>query len=105
MRTLYLLLPVVSGLLTACSKNYQSVLHAEQACEHWASQGIEVALEPSEYLESIDYKGSTTNRFCEKKEIQYIGYIFDLPVNEQPVVADELMKLRGNAKPTKKFRW
>ncbi|QNI54085.1 putative lipoprotein [Synechococcus sp. BIOS-E4-1] len=105
MKTLPLFLMFVIGSLTACSNNYQSVLQAEQACEDWASQGVQFTLEPSGYLESIEYKGSTTNRFCEKKEIQYIGYVFELPDNDNPVFADELMQLRGNAKPTEKFRW
>ena len=105
MKTLPVFLMLVIGSLTACSSNDQSVLQAEQACEAWASQGVEFSLEPSGYLESIEYNGATTNRFCEKKEIQYIGYVFDLPDNHKPVFTDELMKLRGSAKPTKKFRW
>ena len=105
MKTLYFLLALVIGNLAACDNNYQSVLDAQQACENWADKGISFALEPNGYLESIEYKGSTTNRFCEKKEIQYIGYVFDLPKNNIPVFADELIRLRGNAKPAKKFRW
>ena len=105
MKTHPLFLIFVVGSLTACNNNYQSVLQAEQACEEWARQGIEFTLEPSGYLESIEYKGAITNRFCEKKEIQYIGYLFDLPDNDKPVFADELMQLRGSAKAAKKFRW
>ncbi|QNI58869.1 hypothetical protein SynBIOSU31_02003 [Synechococcus sp. BIOS-U3-1] len=105
MKTLPIFLALVVGSLTACDNNYQSVLEAEKACEDWASRGIEFTLEPNGYLQSIEYKGATTNRFCEKKEIQYIGYTFSLPNNGRPVIADELMKLRGGAKPTEKFRW
>jgi len=105
MKTLPILLAFVVSSLTTCDNNYQSVLLAEKACESWSQKGIEFTLEPSGYLESIEYKGATTNRFCEKKEIQYIGYVFDLPDNDKPIFADELMKLRGNAKPIKKFRW
>ena len=105
MKTLPIFLAFVVSSLTACDNNYQSVLQAEKACEDWARQGIAFTLEPSGYLESIEYKGATTNRFCEKKEIQYIGYVFDLPDADKPVFADELMKLRGNAKPIQKFRW
>ena len=105
MKTLPIFLAFVVSSLTACDNNYQSVLQAEKACENWARQGIAFTLEPSGYLESIEYKGATTNRFCEKKEIQYIGYVFDLPDDGKPVFTDELMKLRGSAKPTKKFRW
>ncbi|WP_114992013.1 hypothetical protein [Synechococcus sp. UW179A] len=105
MKNLPLFIILALSSLTACNNNYQSVLQAEQACEEWARQGLEFTLEPNGYLESIEYKGATTNRFCEKKEIQYIGYVFDLPDNDKPVFADELMKLRGSAKPTEKFRW
>ena len=105
MKTLPIFLAFVVSSLTACDNNYQSVLQAEKACENWARQGIAFTLEPSGYLESIEYKGATTNRFCEKKEIQYIGYVFDLPDADKPVFADELMKLRGDAKPIQKFRW
>ena len=105
MKALPIFIALVASSLTACDNNYQSVLQAEKACEDWASQGVEFTLEPTGYLESIEYKGATTNRFCEKKEIQYIGYAFNRPNNDKPVFADELIKLRGGAKPTKKFRW
>ena len=105
MKTLPIFLAFVMSSLTACDNNYQSVLQAEKACEDWARQGVAFTLEPSGYLESIEYKGATTNRFCEKKEIQYIGYEFDLPDHDKPVFADELMRLRGDAKLTQKFRW
>ena len=105
MKTLPIFLAFVVSSLTACDNNYQSVLQAEKACENWARQGIAFTLEPSGYLESIEYKGATTNRFCEKKEIQIIGYVFDLPDDDKHVFADELMKLRGDAKPAQKFRW
>ena len=105
MKTFPIFLAFVVSSLTACDNNYQSVLQAEKACENWARQGIAFTLEPSGYLESIEYKGATTNRFCEKKEIQYIGYVFDLEDADKPVFADELMKLRGDAKPIQKFKW
>ena len=75
MKTLPIFLVLAVGCLTACDNNYQSVLQAEKACEDWASQGVEFTLEPTGYLESIEYKGATTNRFCEKKEIKYLSLI------------------------------
>ena len=105
MKPLLLILSVVIGGLTACDNNYSSVLEAEKACEDWASKGVEFALEPSGYLESIIYKGAATNRFCEKKEIRYIGYAFDVPESGQPIFADELIQLRSNAKPIENFKW
>ena len=105
MKILPLFIVLMIGALTACDNNYQSVLQAEKACEEWASKGTKFILEPSGYLESIEYKGAATNRFCEKKEIQYIGYVFDLPENDKPIFADELMQLRGDAKPAEKFKW
>jgi len=105
MKTFLIFLAFVVSSLTACDNNYQSVLKAKKACADWASQGIQFTLEPSGYLESIEYKGTTTNRFCERKEIQFIGYVFDLPDDDKPIFADELIKLRGGAKSTQKFRW
>ena len=91
--------------LTACDGNYASVMEAKKACEDWARQGVEFALEPNGYLESIEYKGGTTNRFCEKKEIRYIGYMFTLPKDGKAIFADELIKLRSNAIPIKNYNW
>ena len=105
MKPLQLFLTLTIFGLTACDGNYSSVLEAKKACEDWARQGVEFTLEPSGYLESIEYTGGTTNRFCEKKEIRYIGYIFMLPKNGKIIFADELIKLRGNAKPIKNYRW
>ena len=105
MKPLQLFLKLTIFGLTACDGNYSSILEAKKACEDWARQGVEFAIEPSGYLESIEYTGGTTNRFCEKKEIRYIGYIFMLPKNGKTIFADELIKLRGNAKPIKNFRW
>jgi len=105
MKPLQLFLTLTIFGLTACDGNYSSVLEAKKACDDWARQGVEFALEPSGYLESIEYTGGTTNRFCEKKEIRYIGYTFMLPKNGKTIFADELIKLRGNAKPMKNYRW
>ena len=105
MKTVYFLLALVIGNLAACSSDYQSVLDAQQACENWASQGTTFTLEPSGYLESIEYKGSTTNRFCEKKEIRFIGYEFDLPEDDKEIFADQLIKLRSSATPKENYRW
>ena len=105
MKPLQLFLTLTIFGLTACDGNYSSVLEAKKACEDWARQGVEFALEPSGYLESIEYTGGTTNRFCEKKEIRYIGYMFMLPKNGKTIFADELIRLRGYAKPMKNYRW
>ena len=105
MKPLQLFLTLTIFGLTACDGNYSSVLEAKKACEDWARQGVEFALEPSGYLESIEYTGGTTNRFCEKKEIRYIGYMFMLPKDRKTIFADELIKLRGNAKPMKNYSW
>ena len=105
MKPLQIVLALAIGGLAACESNYSSVLQAERACQEWASQGVEFVLEPSGYLESIEYKGAETNRFCERKEIRYIGYVFDLPKDGKPIYADELIKLRSYAKPTEDFRW
>ena len=105
MKPLQLFLTLTIFGLTACDGNYSSVLEAKKACEDWARQGVEFALEPRGYLESIEYTGGTTNRFCEKKEIRYIGYMFMLPKNGKTIFADELIKLRGNAQPIKNYRW
>ena len=105
MKPLQLFLTLTVFGLIACDGNYSSILEAKKACEDWARQGVEFAIEPSGYLESIEYTGGTTNRFCEKKEIRYIGYMFMLPKNGKTIFADELIKLRGNAKPIKNYRW
>ena len=104
MRPLQLFLALAIGGLAACDSNYSSVLEAEKACEDWASQGVEFVLEPSGFLESIEYKGATTNRFCEKKEIRFIGYEFDLPEDDKEIFADQLIKLRSSATPKENFR-
>ena len=105
MKPLQLFLALAIGGLAACDSNYSSVLEAEKACEDWASQGVEFVLEPSGFLESIEYKGATTNRFCEKKEIRFIGYEFDLPEDDKEIFADQLIKLRSSATPKENYRW
>ena len=107
MKTLLVFLAFVVSSLTACDNNYQSVPKAEKACADWASQGIQFTLEPSGYLESIEYNGTTTNRFCERKNSNLLAMylISQTMTNLFSQVADELIKLRGGAKPTQKFRW
>ena len=87
MKTLLICLAIVVSSLTACDNNYQSAPKAEKTCADWASQGIQFTLKPSGYLESIEYNGTTTNRFCEREKIQFIGYVFDLPDDDKPIFA------------------
>ena len=91
--------------LTACTTKFQSQLKAKEACDKWAKKGIQFNIEPEGYLESIDFKGITTNRFCEKKELQYIGYSFNTPADIGEISYKQLQKMMTNAEVTMKFKW